>query len=223
MITKLFIWGRPGSGKSTAVRYISKTLEGPVWDIRNINDYPIFLEMAKSGSPEVRLMENGGFDVRVPSTYDKVLHSVKQQVEKIDKDVYEQQSNSLVTIEFSRDHYQSALEQFGSDFLKDAYLLFIHADIHICRDRIYNRMRHSEKSDDHPSVPEEIYETRFANDNIDYMELLKQNGPFCEVEIISNMESLPTFYRKLDNSVRKMLEVEETPVLAGRGVVRAAV
>jgi adenylate kinase family enzyme len=222
VITKLFIWGRPGSGKSTAVRYISETLGGLVWNIHNINDYPIFLGMAKSGSPKVKLMENGGFDVCIPSTYDEVLQNVKQQVEEIDKGVYEQ-SKSLVIIEFSRDHYQSALDQLGSDFLKDAYLLFIHADIDTCRNRIYNRMKHPAKNDDHPSVPEEIYETRFANDNIDHMQQIKQNGPFCKVEIISNMKSLRTFRDKLDDFRRKMFEVEEKPILAGCDVVTIAV
>jgi energy-coupling factor transporter ATP-binding protein EcfA2 len=214
---KLFILGRPGSGKSTAVRYISNVLQDRKWDIRNINDYYSLLEMAWSGSPKVRLMANGGFDVRVDSAYNKALRIVKREVERIDKIYSEEQSlsNRLVTIEFSRDEYQTALQQFGDEFLKDAYLLFIHADIDTCRNRIYNRIKYPKKSDDHPSVPEEIYETRFANDNIEYMELLQQNGLFRKVEIIPNMEPLYKFHKKLDTSIESILEVEKEVVLAG--------
>jgi adenylate kinase family enzyme len=222
VIKKLFILGRPGSGKSTAVQHISNVLRGREWGIDNINDYPILLEMAWSGSSKVRLMANGGFDVDVDSAYNEALQIVKQQVEKIDRED-QSLSDRLVTIEFSRDEYQTALKQFGSDFLKDAYLLFIHADIDTCRNRIYNRIRYPKESDDHPSVPEEIYETRFTNDNIDHMELLKQNGTFRNVEIISNMESLLTFYGNLDKFVREVLEAEEKSIVAGRGVATMGV
>src|SRR6266700_562641 len=132
--TKLFIVGRPGSGKSTAAQYISRIVSYRHWDVKrtHIDDYPILQNMTKSQPEKFHLKENGGFDAIDLSVLDVALIEVEQKVRVIENDRKER----LVTIEFARDDYASAFQRFTPEFIQDSYLLFMHASIETCLRRI---------------------------------------------------------------------------------------
>src|SRR5437899_326547 len=119
--TKLFIVGRPGSGKSTAAQYISGIVRDRHWDVKrtHIDDYPILQNMTKSQPEKFHLKENGGFDAVDLSVLDVALVQVEQMVRAIEDDGRER----LVTIEFARDDYTSAFKLFTPEFIQDSYLL----------------------------------------------------------------------------------------------------
>src|SRR5205823_3497452 len=135
---KLFILGRPGSGKSTAFRHIIKHLEmqHQGWTAIRFNDYEILQDIFRyetlfendSKKRKFRATGHGGFDVLKFSVLDTALKELEKQV----CHWYYSTKEELMIIEFARDDYSKALEQFSPTFLKDAYFLVVDADVETC-------------------------------------------------------------------------------------------
>lgn len=208
MTTKLFIVGRPGSGKSTAAQYISSIVHDQHWDVKrtHIDDYPILQNMTKSQPEKFHLKENGGFDALDFSVFDIALLRVEQMVNAIENDDRER----LVTIEFARDDYASAFRLFDPAFIQDSYLLFMHAGIETCLRRIHSRVASPTSADDHPSLSNEIYKTHYANDNFAYIRSLQENrqSGFKRVQSIVNEISPQYLLPSLEEFVGAILQSE---------------
>lgn len=145
-MASLFILGLPGSGKSTAARYIVDHYKA--WSTVRINDYDILYEMSRVDKEGKRFSTTtydgyDGFDVLDHSAFDDALWKLKAIVAK-QKRLFAK--HKLIIIEFARDDYSKALKRFFPEFLedtKDAYFLFIDTDILTCKQRIQDRVSKS--------------------------------------------------------------------------------
>jgi thymidylate kinase len=166
MNTKVFILGRPGSGKSTAARHLNARFQRHGWSTQHVNDYDILKRLFLEDVDHIRFRPtpNNGFDAIDMSVFDTVLHEVEQRV--IDATT----TTDLVTIEFARDDYRHAIQQFSSQFLQDAYFLFMNADIETCLTRVHERVQRASGRDDHPSFSDDIFRRYYAPDNIKYIQ-----------------------------------------------------
>ena len=155
MAVKVFVLGRPGSGKSTAFRYIKKYVEEryPDWSAVRFQDYEILQDMFRfdrlfEPDPNRRKFEatdHGGFNVRDFSVVDIALEELEKQV----RHRYSPTSDEIIVIEFARDDYGKALEKFSPSFLQDAYFLFIDAAMETCIQRVRERVANRTTGDDH--------------------------------------------------------------------------
>ena len=149
MMTLVFVFGSPGSGKSTAAGYIESIIQalGNSWSALRFNDYKILDDWfhADTGHTKFRPREYDGFDILDPDIYDEALKVLKCKVQKYKPPT----ENGIVVIEFARCDYRNALEEFGKGFMQDAYFLFIDSDIESCVHRVQERVRHPDTLDDH--------------------------------------------------------------------------
>ena len=74
----------------------------------------------------------------------------------------------LVIVEFARPNYDKALQVFGENFLRDAYFLYIDADLATCFERIQKRAAHPQTPDD-TFMSEETLALLYSEDNRLYM------------------------------------------------------
>jgi energy-coupling factor transporter ATP-binding protein EcfA2 len=153
MAVKVFVLGRSGSGKSTAVRRLNRVAASQGWYVANFNDHSILRRMflADAEQKQFRPAAHNGFEVLDPSVLDRALYLLQREIQ----DFHLSKDETLITIEFGRDDYKKALTLFNDGFWQDAYYLFIAADFPICMERIYERTLHPTTKDDY-FVPDEI-------------------------------------------------------------------
>lgn len=143
---KVFVFGRPGCGKSRAARRIVKLAKLRRYSAIRINDYPILRGMFradKEGKQFKAIEGHEGFDVIDFTVLDTALTILKGKALK-HEDTYD-----VIVLEFARDDYVAALKQFSNEFLKDAYFLFIDTDMETCIQRIHHRVACSATPDDY--------------------------------------------------------------------------
>lgn len=210
MIVKVFILGRPGSGKSTSAHYIATLAESKGWSSIHINDYEILREMflADTEHKQFRSTACDGFDVLDFSVLDTALKKVERRVQEY----MLSRRNEIILIEFARDDYDSALKQFSRNFLQDSYFLFIDVDVDTCLWRIHERVAHRATVDDHPSLSDASFRSYYGKDNRDYIyyKLKKQYHISKSVEIIDNTDSWENFTGKVNRFVN-IIFARETP------------
>jgi hypothetical protein len=168
MTVILFLLGRPGSGKSTAARYIELLAEKRKWSVVALNDYTVLQDMFHADTEHQQFCpvgppEGNAFDVIDFSVLDRALEKMKHTAERHLSD-----ERTLVLIEFARDEYHSPLELFGHDFLRHAYFLFFEANLDICIQRIRDRAAYPATRDDH-FVSEDILRNYYSKNNKYYM------------------------------------------------------
>ena len=208
MTVKVFILGRPGSGKSTSAHYIAKLTESRGWSSIHINDYEILRKMFQADTEHKQFWPTAcdGFDVLDFSVLDTALKEVERRVQE-----YTLSSrNEIILIEFARDDYDSALKQFSRNFLQDSYFLFLDVDINTCLRRVHERVANRTKADDHPSLSDASFRIYYGKDNRDYMyyKFKKQYHISKSVEIIDNTGSLENFTRKIEPFVNVIFSRE---------------
>ena len=155
MIAKLFILGRPGSGKSTVARYITKLAQHEGWVPTPYCDYNILYDrfQAELHNPSCtqqhfETVDHDGFRVIDFSVLNPALKTIQRKVTTSLEDC-NPATQRLFVIEFARDDYIQALRQFDPAFLQDAHFLFLDADVDLCIQRIHNRVAHPDSIDDH--------------------------------------------------------------------------
>lgn len=173
MAIVLFILGLPGSGKSTAARhivdYVQLYYQDKGWSTKRLNDYEILHRMAWDDLAGKRfsLTKLDGFDVLDPGVLGVALRGLKKRVVE---EMRSGDKRKLVIVEFARIDYSRALKRFFSEFLKDAFFLFIDADIPVCLQRIEDRVAKplDERSKDDHYVSPFIFETYYERDKRRY-------------------------------------------------------
>jgi adenylate kinase family enzyme len=170
MAVKVFLIGRPGSGKSTAAHHITKQAHRQECPTTHIYDYKILYNwfMAEMNNPRNKHKNflprgYGGFDVINFSVLRKALEEVERRAR-----MYMSFKRRLILIEFARDDYSEVLRTFSYDFLQDAYFLFLDADIETCIERVRERSLHPTTEYDH-FVSTEIITSYYDKDNKPYM------------------------------------------------------
>ncbi len=164
MSIKLLILGLPGSGKSTIARHVISYVGKQKSDchIARINDYDILYAMYKADKEgKFRPAGRDGFDVLDHSMLDTALKTAEQTTHNHVQAVFKP---ILILIEFARDNYSQALQQFSPDFLRGAYFLFLDASIDVCKARVKERVAHPQTPDDH-EVSDFIFASYYDKDS----------------------------------------------------------
>lgn len=211
---KMFVLGRPGSGKTTAFHYISQILENKGWSVTRIRDYNILRKMFQEDKEHKQFhpTQHDGFDVTDFSVLDKALEEVERVMEQLH--THTQTQKRLIMAEFARDDYEKALTLFSENFLADTHILFVDADVETCMQRIRNRVLHGKTADDH-FVSEVILTNYYGRDNTPYMfGLAKYNKEACQagypvrhvIQAIKNTDRLDDFHRQIDCFITTLLE-----------------
>jgi hypothetical protein len=221
LAVKLFVLGRPGSGKSAAYRQILKYLEQchRDWSAQHFSDYEILQQMFRferlflsNAKPrKFQPTEHGGFDVLDFSVLDKALVELEKKV----RFGCSQEKDELMIIEFARDDYGRALELFRRSFLKDAYFLFINSDINSCIQRVYDRVANPTTVDDH-FVSEDIIRSYYKRQRIPFKleRFDASNAPKFQVitsrmHLINNKGSQQDFAKKINRLISSIIKREE--------------
>lgn len=213
MVVKIFILGRPGSGKSAAARYIAAIAQNYGWLPIHISDYGILYEMflaerALQFTPKHKKFlptEYGGFDVLNFAVLDDALREVEKRIYK-----HMSAARNLLLIEFARNDYRKALKLISQDLFHDAYFLFINSDMASCLQRINKRVAYPTAPDDH-FVSTKIFERYYRKDNSTYITSdLKRDFEIDEnrLRIIDNTSTLKDFHTKMWEFAETILEQE---------------
>lgn len=204
MLVKIFILGRPGSGKSSAARRIVKLSRRLGLRATRINDYDILEELCredKEGKYFKPTDEYTGFDVTDFSVLDKALEKAGVDAKKATK------TTSIVIIEFARDNYIEALKQFPPTFLKNSYFLFIDTDVETCIKRIRQRVAFPTTPDDH-FVSETILRQYYSKQVIPFSIQSTLNIDSNRVNIIDNRGSRSQYDVKIRTCFKAIIENE---------------
>jgi len=202
MAVKLFILGLPGSGKSTVSRYISSYAGNRLRSTAHINDFAILYEMFQEDSQgKFKPAEYGGFDVLDLAVFDTALKKLEQ---KVKVHISTAQLEEIILIEFSRNDYEKAFQQFSQEFLQEAHFLYLNVDLEICKRRIRERIIHPATSDDH-IVSEYIFDAYYNGDNGKHLpQILERNYGIdkLRVRIINNSGSQGDFHTLINEFVQ---------------------
>lgn len=204
MSVKLFILGRPGTGKSRAARRIVELAEQRNLSIKRINDFCILQEMCNGEHAQKFEWheEQPGFDVLDPLVLDIALEEVQARAHDAMK------MHDIVIIEFARTNYSKALSKFDASFLTGAFFMFLDSDARTCIERIHRRVDTPLSPDDYP-VSEKIFSAYYRRGL--FLPLLKILLIFRfalrwdRVLSIKNSGSLNQFTRKITSTVFPML------------------
>ena len=212
MSVKLFILGRPGSGKSSAARRIVKLARRRDCSAIRVNDYDILQEMFKADFEhnKFRSTEYNGFDVVDFSIMDTALKEAEKRARK------QILSADIIVIEFARDNYGEALKHFSRAFLQDAYFLFLDTDTKTCIHRIHNRAANPSTSDDH-FVSEKILSCYYHTQEMPSTFAVEYGIDKGKIKVINNRGSRDKFDKKINDFVNSIFE--QGYFLTHRGVL----
>ncbi len=224
MAAKVFLLGRPGSGKSAAAQRIIRLAQRKNWSTTHISDYEILYKwfVSEKRNPYIEYkyflaIEHGGFNVIDFSILQMALEEVKRRIQK-----HASCKTKLVLIEFARDDYSELLRTFGDEVLQDAYFLFLDADIKTCIKRVYERSLHPATVHDH-FVSTEIIESYYSKDNKPYMlsQFARDYGlEDKRVTVIDNTGSWDYFTQQIKAFTHNLFErevstIDKTDLLLG--------
>lgn len=230
MLVKVFLLGRPGSGKSYIAQCIRKFAENNGWFVHHAYDYEIlqtmFLEEeSRNTAPELRKFSrkgpesHHGFDVIDFSVLDTAL---ERMAVKIGLEVDKKQTSpgdKLFLIEFARKDYISALHKFN-DHLQNAHLFYIHADIETCVERVHRRVKRG--SPYGHFVSEDIIRAYYQKDDwIDgrlqkHIRDLRIRDIHVSTKEIDNRGSIQQLIQRVKEAVEEyfLKETEDLPVVS---------
>lgn len=213
MSIKLFILGRPGSGKSTAFHHIEKYLGQHYknWSVVRYNDYDILQAMFlreklfPPKNPEKKQFEAkelGGFDAVDFSVLDTALINLEKAV----RARYSTKKDEIILIEFARQDYDQALSLFSPSFLKGSYFLFLNTDVKTSVQRVKNRVTEPPTPDNH-FVSENILTGYYGKQFIPPIIKTKSGETVdkSRVKTISNKGTLHDFYLKIENYIQHVI------------------
>jgi hypothetical protein len=217
MEQNVFVLGLPGSGKSTAARYIEMLARdyGRTADL--LQDYRVLYNMSladKEGKRFSSTLPDGydGFDVHDFSAFDDAL---KELVRHLQEKESATKANAVNIIEFARDDYCKALELFASVSLTEAFFLFIDAEVETCEQRIKARIADPQTPDDH-YVSKYIFEAYYNRDHRQYLTstaaCLRERFHIDEerIKVVDNTNGVTK------QAFLSQVEVFVTPILRGQ-------
>jgi len=209
MAVKLFVLGLPGSGKSTVARKIAEYVDKMDWESTRINDYAILEQMFHDDAEhkQFKPADCGGFDVLDFTVIDAALKRLEQATKQY---ILSTKLEGIILIEFARNDYRKAFQQFNQDFLQNAYFLYLDAETETCKQRIRDRINNPVFEDDY-NVSEYIFEKYYHEDDgkdlPDFLEKEHRIGK-QQVRIIDNNCSLETASKKIDQFIDTIIGLE---------------
>ncbi len=196
MTAKIFLLGRPGSGKSTTAKYIGEAaLEKNGWQLPRFNDHPILEQMLKEGDKRI-ILDGAGFMVTDDTAFEDAL---KQLNVDVNEHLQHVQQGKVVVIEFARSNYVRAIKQFSENVIDDACFICINTDIAVCIDRITKRTNSQLDMDDHP-ISEEAMNTHYGDQQF------PSKNDVSNIWILDNQGSWEDFLNEVDPIINKILK-----------------
>ena len=205
MTAILFIIGRPGSGKSCAARYLASFVKDREGSSFRINDYA-FLQEKLNREPERFHRFDKGFEILDLTVLDEVLEDVNDQAVTH----FKNKKPDLLIIEFARPNYALALQKFDQSLLRNAYFLFLDADLDTCFERIKIRSEHPLTPDD-TFLPLKVLKKFYGKDNRLYIshDLAKDFGLYSwQIRSIDNMGTIRSLEEKVIDFIKFILDKE---------------
>lgn len=147
MIEKVFILGYPAIGKTTASNYVCNAIRKRTnKQTAEVNDYPFLKEMFRNDMADMTGMTQkkftpvapvGKFDIQEPFI-PIIMNTALRELEK--EATREVAAGKIVTIEFARDRYVNAFQNFSSAFLQKSCVLELEGiDIFTARELAQDR------------------------------------------------------------------------------------
>jgi len=196
MTVKIFLLGRPGSGKSTTAKYIGDAaLKKNAWTFSRFNDHPILEQMLRSGDKRIAL-DGAGFIVTDDTAFEDAL---KQLNVAVNEHLQLVQQDEVVVVEFARSNYVQAMKQFSKHVVSDAYFICINTDIAICVSRTAKRANSHVDKDDHP-ISEEAMNTHYG-----YQQFPSKND-VNDMWILDNQGDWEDFLNEVDPVINRILK-----------------
>lgn len=148
MVERVFLFGRPGSGKSTSAHCIEMIARDEQLSVKRFTDYPILDEWFHADMECCRFQPSlyGGFDIIEPDVYDEALSLMSSTIRR---ELASPQPPDLIVIDFARADYRSAFEIMGESLIRDSHFLLYEAESETCMRRIEQRVRTANSLDDH--------------------------------------------------------------------------
>lgn len=211
MIAKVFLLGRPGSGKTTAFQYIAMQARDKKLKATRFREYTILQEMFHADRKEFQAANHGGFDITDFSILNESARLLQEQIQEYIRTF--DQTDELFFLELARDNYKQAMRSFSQDFLQDSYFLFIDADVETCIQRIHYRVTHPVGTDGH-YVSEAILRSYYSHENKDYMAscFKADYGIQNEVAAIENTGTFAEFEENLRRFAATLFANELAPI-----------
>jgi hypothetical protein len=207
-MVKLFVLGRPGTGKSTAARHIAQIAREHGWHAEHIDDYSILYWMYlndRLGRFCPASTNLDGFRVVDVSVFDEaltiMLHGVDLALTRTSNQM------NLVIIEFARSTYKTSLGQFSQDFLEESYFLLLYSDIDTCMARIEHRAQHPVYEGDH-------YTSRKAMEDFHFIDVIPATRAMLRtvyrldnshIRVIHNVSTEEVFLNEVHRFVERVI------------------
>lgn len=211
MAIKLFLLGRPGSGKTTAFHIIEKMAPKIKKKAIRFREYTLLREMVQQEGhgDKFRPTIHNGFDIIDFSVFYESARRLEAQIRTYLSQAPDSHRNEFIVIELARGEYSEAMSCFSPGFLQDAYFLFIDADLETCIKRIQYRVAHPKKTDGH-YISDTIMKNYYSKDNLPYMDFgfKLEHGIRTRVITIENTGSLQDLAASTRRAVRTILALE---------------
>jgi adenylate kinase family enzyme len=209
---KVFLLGRPGSGKTTAFDYIRKAARDEKLQFTHHREYTTLQEMMQSDSKsKFRPAKYGGFEILDDSVFEESARRFEKRLRDYLDTAPEEE---FIFIELARKEYKESMHYFNLDFLQDSYFLFIEADVETCVKRIHSRVAQSASTGNH-FVPDHVLRDYYFQDNIEYMssDFKTDFDIRKEVKTIDNRRSIDQFYAKVSDFAYTMFAASHMSVI----------
>jgi uridine kinase len=207
MLVKVFVLGRPGSGKSTAMYHLLTLARQRNYSALSIDDYNILYHMSQQDTQHIQFRSTNydGFDVLDPSVFDTALEVLEQQVQS----TLALEVDGIITIEFARNDYAQALSKFSPEFLKDAYVFFVDADLDTCIERIYQRVTSPFTPSNH-FVSDYVMHTYYNQENWSYVssDLKTAHHIYKDVQTFRNIGNVYALLHTVENFAERLFQTE---------------
>ena len=221
MVKKLFLLGRPGSGKTTAFQLIQMLARDERWKtshFTHFREYTTLQEiMASDNKSRFKTTEYDGFEIRDFSVLKESSKLLEENLTGYLSTTA--RSDELIFVELARDEYKESMKCFNPSFLENSYFLFVESDVETCIKRIHRRVAHPTSTGSH-FVPDHVLRSYYSKDNLEYMaSAFKADFDVRkEIGVINNRTTIPNYVEKVNDFAHTVL----APDLKFENIVNAA-
>ncbi len=197
MSIKLFLLGRPGSGKSTAAKYIEEYAKAQGWKTASFKDHGILYQLFQKDVEQKRFLPEGdGFFVKDTSAFTEALELLEVDIISY---IPTSQPNEVITIEFARENYVQVVQQLSQELVEDAYFLCIDTRIDVCIQRVYERATLPNGPDNH-FVSKRALQKHYQKQHFPTKKEVKN------IWVVANHGSWDEFVNKIDPVLNEILK-----------------